>query len=303
MQHEFVVKFWGVRGSYPTPGSRTVRYGGNTACVEVRVGGHTVILDAGTGIINLGADLMRRAQAQGSSVVATLLFSHMHHDHTQGFPFFDPAYYGPSKLHIFGPRVFEQDLEQTLSRAMLPPSFPVRLDDLPACKVLYNISDTEVVVLGQQPGQVAMFNRFHDKVVQSSDQVYIYTLRSYAHPATVNIYRIEWRGKSLVYATDTEGYVHTDQRLVAFAETTDLLIHDAQYTAEDYAHPQRSRQGWGHSTAAMAAEVAQAARVGQLVLFHHEPRYDDATIGLVEAEARTIFPEAQAAYEGLEIRL
>lgn len=302
-QHEFVVKFWGVRGSYPTPGPGTVRYGGNTACVEIRVGGHIIILDAGTGIISLGMDLLQRAQQNGGAVTATLLFSHMHHDHTQGFPFFDPAYCGPSKLHIFGPRVFEQDLEKTLSQAMLPPSFPVRLEEMASLKVMQNLHDTDIVVLGQVPGEVTVRNRFHDSPEIGPESVSIRTLRSYAHPATVNIYRIEWGGRSVVYATDTEGYVETDRKLVSFAEHADLLIHDAQYTTEDYLHPERPRQGWGHSTAAMAAAVAQAATARRLVLFHHDPRYDDLAIDAVEQEAGAIFPGALAAYEGLEIRL
>ena len=107
MPDEMIIRFWGVRGSHPVPGPRTVRVGGNTACVEIQAGPHTIILDAGTGIINLGTDLMRRARAQGGhSITATILFSHMHNDHTQGFPFFDPAYAGASTLHILGPKVF-----------------------------------------------------------------------------------------------------------------------------------------------------------------------------------------------------
>jgi phosphoribosyl 1,2-cyclic phosphodiesterase len=307
MQDEFLVKFWGVRGSYPTPGPRTVRFGGNTACVEVRVGGHILILDAGTGIINLGLDLMRRAQedtsGNGNAVVATILFSHMHHDHTQGFPFFDPAYCGPSRLNIFGPRIFEQDLEETLGHAMLPPSFPVRLEEMPSLKNLQNLHDTDVLVLGKQPGEAIVLNRFHDEVALSPDDVVVRTLRSYAHPSTVNIYRVEHKGKALVYATDTEGYVSVDRKLATFAKAADLLIHDAQYTQEDYLHPVRPRQGWGHSTAQMAAAVAEAARVGKLVLFHHEPRYDDSIVAGLEAEARSIFPNTVAAYEGLEINI
>jgi phosphoribosyl 1,2-cyclic phosphodiesterase len=303
MQDEFLVKFWGVRGSYPTPGPSTVYFGGNTACVEVRVGGHIIILDAGTGIINLGFDLLRRAQEHGGPVVATLLFSHMHHDHTQGFPFFDPAYCGPSRLNIFGPRIFEQDLEETLNHAMLPPSFPVRLDEMPSLKSMHNLHDTDVLVLGQNPGEVSILNRFHDEVVLAPDVVVVRTLRSYAHPATVNIYRIEYGGKALVYATDTEGYVSVDRKLAAFAKNADLLIHDAQYTQEDYSHPQRPRQGWGHSTAGMAAAVAEVAKVRRLVLFHHEPRYADSVIKGLEAEAQAIFSESIAAYEGLEIEL
>jgi phosphoribosyl 1,2-cyclic phosphodiesterase len=305
MSEELVVRFWGVRGSYPVPGPRTVRFGGNTACVEVQAGAHTIILDAGTGIINLGAELMRRARSNGNHpVVATLLFSHMHHDHTLGFPFFDPAYHGSSTLHILGPKVFESDLQEILTHAMLPPSFPVSLDDLASLKVLRNLSETDIVLMGEHPHDVRVLNMYHNEIDQSPDLVRVTTYHSYAHPKDgVNIYRIAWRGKSVIYATDTEGYVETDRRLVRFAQGADLLIHDAQYRLEDYASVIRPKQGWGHSTPAMACAVAQASSARQLVLFHHEPSYDDDTIAQIEADARQLFPNTCSAYEGLEIRI
>ncbi|GAB4125706.1 MAG: MBL fold metallo-hydrolase [Roseiflexaceae bacterium] len=305
MPEEMIVRFWGVRGSYPVPGSRTVRYGGNTACVEIQVGTHTIILDAGTGIINLGMDLLRRAKATGNKpVVATLFFSHMHHDHTQGFPFFRPAYMGASTLHILGPKVFQSDLEETLSHAMLPPSFPISLDDLASLKIMRNISENNIVLLGHTPSDVRVLNLYHNEIDSSPDLVRVRTYHSYAHPKNgVNIYRISWRDKSVVYATDTEGYVETDQRLVKFAQGADVLIHDAQYRKEDYMDPNNPKQGWGHSTPEMACSVAREAGVGQLILFHHEPLYDDETIAEIEKHARTMHPETHAAYEGLEIRL
>src|SRR5689334_15412698 len=155
MPDDMIIRFWGVRGSYPVPGPRTVRYGGNTACVEVQAGVHTIILDAGTGIINLGTELLRRSRADSNRpVVATIFFSHMHNDHTMGFPFFDPAYHGASTLHIFGPKVFQSDLEETLSHAMLPPSFPVGLDELPSRKILSNMNETDIVLMGSSPTDV-----------------------------------------------------------------------------------------------------------------------------------------------------
>src|SRR6187549_1865610 len=141
MTETMQVKFWGVRGSFPVPGSETVRYGGNTPCVEVQANGHTIILDAGTGIVNLGNDLMRRAKLAGEPVRATLLFTHMHHDHTQGFPFFGPAYVGSSVLNIFGPRVFERDLEEILAHSMLPPSFPIALEEMNSLKAVRNMKE------------------------------------------------------------------------------------------------------------------------------------------------------------------
>lgn len=297
-----IIRFWGVRGSYPVPGPRTVRIGGNTACVEIQAGQHTLILDAGTGIINLGAELMRRSRANGTPVTATILFSHMHNDHTQGFPFFDPAYVGASTLHILGPKVFESDLEETLSHAMLPPSFPVALEDLPSLKILRNVNETDIVLIGPRPADVQVLNIYHNEIDPSPDLVRVRTYHSYAHPKSgVNVYSISWRGKTVVYATDTEGYVQSDQRLVKFAKDADVLIHDAQYRIEDYTNPSKPKQGWGHSTPEMAMAVAQASNAKQLVLFHHEPTYADDTITSIEEDARKTFPNIRAASEGLEI--
>jgi phosphoribosyl 1,2-cyclic phosphodiesterase len=305
MPDDMVIRFWGVRGSYPVPGSRTVRFGGNTACVEVQAGAHTIILDAGTGIINLGIELIRRARADGNRpVVATILFSHMHNDHTMGFPFFDPAYVGASTLHILGPKVFESDLEETLAHAMLPPSFPVGLDELPSRKILSNVNETDIVLMGSTSTDVKVLNQYHNQIDPSPELVRVRTYHSYAHPKNgVNVYRISWRDKTVVYATDTEGYIESDQRLVKFAKDADVLIHDAQYRAEDYINPAKPKQGWGHSTSDMAIAVAKACNAKRLVLFHHEPLYDDETLAAMEASAQKSFPNTYSAYEGLEIRI
>ena len=305
MSETMRVTFWGVRGSFPVPGPDTVRFGGNTPCVEVQANGHTIILDAGTGIVRLGNDLLRRAKEKSEPVRATLLFSHMHHDHTQGFPFFTPAYVGSSVLNIFGPRVFERDLEETLAHSMLPPSFPVALQEMNSLKFVRNMTETDVILLGKTEDAVTVRNFYHEQVEDDPELVRIKALRSYAHPEGVLIYRIEWRGKSVIYATDTEGYVNTDQRLAAFAKGADLLIHDAQYSEAHYLGQDgaAATQGWGHSTPQMACAVAKTAGVKRLVLFHHEPRYSDDMITGLEAQAKTIFPEAQAAFEGLSIEI
>lgn len=296
MNDEFTVKFWGVRGSHPAPGAGTVRFGGNTSCVEVRLGGRMLILDAGTGIIPLGHDLARSGVLE-----ATLLLSHLHHDHTQGFPFFTPAYIPGASLHIYGPGASAETLGQVLEANQSPTTFPVTLRDMAAAKDIRSLQETEAVLLGAEGISVAAGR---SDVPEETARVRIH--RSYAHPGGVYAYRVEWRGRSLVYATDTEGYVGTDRRLVQFAKGCDLLIHDAQYTEDHY----RGRltgspatQGYGHSTAAMACEVAAAAGVRTLVLFHHDPAYDDPTVAAVEASARTLFPDVRAAAEGMEIML
>jgi phosphoribosyl 1,2-cyclic phosphodiesterase len=302
LDERFVVRIWGARGSYPMPGPTTLRYGGNTTCVEVEVGGHTLIIDAGTGIINLGYDLVRRAKENGGHpIVATVLLTHMHHDHTQGFPFFPPAYIGSSVLHIVGPRTFEQDLEETLNHAVLPPSFPVRLHEMPSLKTVSNLRETEMVIM--EPGEHTprVVNTYHNNLEPSPDAVRIKVLKSYAHPKSgCYIYRIEWHNAAMVFASDTEGYVDTDRRLVNFARDADLIIHDSQYTQQDYL---ASKQGWGHSTPQMAIDVARMSGARRLVLFHHEPRYNDDAIAAMEADAQKYFPRVQAAFEGMEIDL
>lgn len=284
------------------PGSMTLRVGGNTSCVEVWAGGHLIIFDAGTGIIGLGKDLIRKYRASGEKepIVATMLFSHTHHDHTQGFPFFDPAYEGTSVLYMFGPKTFYEHIEDALSRAMLAPTFPVALAELKSLKVMSSIEESEVVVLDQARGP-QILNIYRDKREDSSDAVEIGTLKSIAHPRGVSIYKVSWAGKSMVYATDTESYVGGDTRLIEFAMGTDLLIHDAQYTDEEYVID--PKQGWGHSTPAMAITIARAAKVKKLVLFHHDPWHDDDTLFEIERKAQEAFPNTILAYEGLTIEL
>ena len=302
---EITIKFWGVRGSHPTPGADTVYFGGNTPCVEVRIAGQTIILDAGSGIIPLGRDLARRPRQPGKLLDVILLFSHMHHDHTQGFPFFVPAFILGAHLHVFGPTTFERDLEQILAHNMIPPFFPVTLHEMGATKDIHSLSEHQVVLVGEQ-GETQILPANSPAVYQSPDQVRIRALRSYAHPGGAMIYRIEWHDRSIVYATDTEGYANTDRRLVEFARGADLLIHDAQYTEQHYLGQLpgvRSTQGWGHSTAAMACGVAQAADVRRLALFHYDPTYSDAALAQVEANAQKLFPNALAPYEGLELTL
>lgn len=302
MTDEFRVKFWGVRGSYPVPGPRTVRYGGNTTCVEVRANGHLIIIDAGTGIIDLGYELLRQHHDTGEPIFATILFSHTHHDHTQGCPFFRPAYLGSSTLYMFGPKMFREDLSEALSRAMLPPSFPVELEELNSLKIIRNIEETEVIILRKGIQEPVVRNVYRQNHSTNPDQVEIQLYKGYAHPKDgILIYKISWQSRSVVFASDTEGYVGDDARLIDFAREADLLIHDAQYTEEEYTIGPHPKQGYGHSTPQMAAKVAKLAGVKQLVLFHHDPQHDDEDIATMERDAQRIFPNTIAAYERLEL--
>lgn len=304
MSEALTIKFWGVRGSHPVAGPGTVQFGGNTPCVEINAGEQVIILDAGTGIIGLGRDLLRRARQANKPVRAALFFSHLHHDHTQGYPFFAPAFVPSTRLELFGPGIFDQTLEEALSHVLTPPVFPLRLADQAAVKSFYNIHESNIVILSGE--KTTITDSASASAQDSSDATRVRLLRSSAHPGGVANYRLDWRGLSVVYATDIEGYVDTDRRLAAFARGADVLIHDAQYSDEHYcglAAGLPATQGWGHSTARMAAGVAQAAQVGQLVLFHHEPGYNDEILKGIESKAAQHFASTRAAFEGLEIRL
>ncbi|HEX29779.1 TPA: MBL fold metallo-hydrolase [Candidatus Poribacteria bacterium] len=297
------IRFYGVRGSHPVPGPSTLRFGGNTSCVEVRADRRIIILDAGTGIIPLGKEIVRE-NGNRKEMLITLIFSHTHHDHTQGFPFFQPAYMPKCKLFMFGPRTFLEDLESTLEHAMISPFFPVQLKEMPALKTIRSINSSQVIILPSEDKAPELHNLHHDEFDIPRGAVVIRCLQSKAHPNGVMIYRIEQEGKSLVYATDVEGYVGGDTRLIDFARGTDLLIHDAQYEMDEYVGVGGTpHQSWGHSTPQMAAEVARKANVGRLVLFHHDPDHDDEKILQMEKEAKREFPKTIAAYEGLEITL
>lgn len=296
MSDELRVRFWGVRGSYPAPGAGTVNYGGNTACVEIRAAERTIILDAGTGVIPLGRELARTRTLE-----IMLLFSHLHHDHTQGFPFFVPAYLPNAKLHIFGPDGTHESLRNVLEHNQSAETFPVSLREMASWKEIQSVRESQIIVWDEAGVRVT-----GSTVGLNDDAVIIRIHKSYAHPGGVYVYRITWRGKSVVYATDTEGYVGTDRKLVNFSRNADVLIHDAQYLEAHYRGKLAgfpATQGYGHSTVTMACEVAVASEAGQLVLFHHDPSYSDAMVAGMEATAKAQFGEVRAAYEGLEIVL
>ena len=190
-----------------------------------------------------------------------------------------------------------------LARAMLPPSFPRSLDELAAFKVISNIDENEAILVGPE-NEPQIRNVHRNQIEVPPDTVRVRVLKNTFHPGGgTSVFRIEWNGKSMVYATDTESYVGGDTRLIEFASGTDLLIHDAQYTEEEYITGPVPKQGWGHSTPQMAITIAQAAGVKKLVLFHHEPEHDDDTLAEIEKKAQEAFPNTILAYEGLTIEL
>lgn len=287
MENSFGLKFWGVRGSYPTAQREMLGVGGNTASVEIVTPHVRLMLDAGTGIIAAGRELVHAPQ-----VPLVLLLTHWHHDHLQGLPFFAPLFRPNTQLAIVAPANDETDLIERLRQVMGPPQFPVDWSATRAAKKLYPLADDGTRYL-YTDGSVGAFPR--------RGAVTIRTLRSDAHPNGVTLYRIEYRGAVIVYATDVESDASHAAEIVEFARDADILIHDAQYQRAHYLGQPPfaiSTHGFGHSTNEMASAIARAANVKQLVLFHHDPNYDDDTIARILAQTRVLFPNTVTAREG-----
>jgi phosphoribosyl 1,2-cyclic phosphodiesterase len=260
----FYLKFWGTRGSIPTPGNKTKRFGGNSSCVEIRCDEHLFICDAGSGIRELGADLLSRGD---SPVVAHMFLTHTHWDHIQGFPFFAPVYRPGMKCFIYGKREGDDRFYRLLSGQMTSDYFPIRFADLRS-----NISPQYL-------------NGGHAEI----GGVNISTLEM-EHPGGCIGYAFRRDNTKIVYATDNEiDLVLTekvDQRgpagqlrlagqpLVDFVRDADLLISDGQYTDEEYP----SKVGWGHPSCLTAVDLAVQANVKSLAIFHHDPERSDEDV-------------------------
>lgn len=261
------VRFHGVRGSIPTPHASHLGVGGNTSCVEVWVDDEShCILDLGTGAYSLG----KRLAAEGRRDL-TVLMSHFHWDHIQGFPFFAPLFDPDASIKIFAHNR-DGDAQSILEQQMEVPNFPIGFDYLPAT--------INVVATPEEPFQVGGL-----------------TIEAFPvhHTQFVHGFQIQAGSARIVYCTDFEhGNAERDAQLFDLASGSDLLICDAQYTPEEY----ESRQGWGHSTWAHAAELARQAHVGTLALFHHDPDHDDAFLGNVLSSAQTVFANTVLATEG-----
>lgn len=306
-----VARFWGVRGSYPTPSVGGGAIGGETTCLEIRYGRHTLIIDAGSGAINLGEELARRAQAADQHTEVTLLLTHAHHDHLCGLPFFAPLYDPRFHVRFFGPDLANMRFQDIVAGYMRAPYFPVDFHSLPAQRTLRSLRDGDRLIIPTD-GAPSVIPAPPDTTASAratdapADALVVDALFSRLHPADgTMIYRITGGAARLVFATDVEigarGAV-ADQSLIEFARDADALVHDAQYSEDDY-HGPSPKRGFGHSTPVMAARIAAAADVGRLVLFHHDPHYSDATLRELQRHAQTRFPEVVTAHEGLELRL
>jgi phosphoribosyl 1,2-cyclic phosphodiesterase len=297
----FKVTFWGVRGSYPVPSRDVLRFGGNTTCVSAELDGALVIMDAGTGLINLGRAIEKNGP---DPLTATLLFTHTHHDHLEGLPFFKPAYRASTRLFIFGPKSLSLDLKEILTHEMLPPYFPVSLEEMSSTKTIVDVHELNRIVLDVATREPRVLRNAGAPPRPTDGTALITISRGINHPGGgIFNYAIEYKGKRIVFATDVEGFAGGDARLIKFARGADLLIHDSQYIEEEYNGTVSNKQGWGHSTVGMAVDVAKGAGVKELILFHHDPEHDDATVERIEAIAKKEFANSRAAFEGLVIEL
>ena len=304
---EFSLKFRGVRGSYPISSKDFLEYGGNTACVEVNVGGHLLILDAGTGMISVGDELMEKYITSGfipeerTPVRATVLLSHIHQDHIQGFTFFRPLHLKSTVLSVFGSVCEEENLSDELSNVLFGKTFPLDLGDIAGKLDIKNITSNDLIIL--RHGSEPIICKSQENILP--DNVVISCYKSYAHPQDgVMIYKIYYKGKSVVYATDKESYLGGDKKLVDFARNCDVLIHDAQYTTEDYLNQYSPKQGYGHSTFDMAVEAQRQSNAGKLVFFHFEPGYDDEKLNRINEHYSQKFPDnVIMAKEGLQLEI
>ena len=285
------VTFWGTRGSVPTPGPTTVRYGGNTPCVDVRTAANwQVILDAGTGIRELGHALVRRAE--GRAIAADIFLTHAHWDHIQGIPFFAPIFERGNRFTIWGSASLETSIDRVLRDQMSPVVFPVAFESLAATIDFRHLADGE----------------------RRTGRGYEVAAMEVRHPGGALAYRFQEPGATrpaLVYVPDNELGEHARygpssgwrDRFVEFVRGARLLVHDSTYTTEEYPE----HRGWGHSTYAEASALAVEAGVETLALFHHEPQRSDTELERCADACRTIVAglggstRVLAAAEGLSL--
>jgi len=275
------IVFWGVRGSVPTPRKDVLGYGGNTTCVQVFAGGQEFIIDAGTGIIELGHRMISEPPRG-----FTLLLTHLHHDHTQGFPFFRPAFSAGFGFDVYAGNFFRKSAREVIADSMSDPYFPVPLNSL-ASRITFK--------------EIAFDNDHH--LVEGLCDGAVDALRLFHPREGVVVYRFREGEKTLVFATDCEHYPGRDELLEPFIRNADIFVYDTMYTDEEYKKGNPPKIGWGHSTIEHGLKLASRCSVGKLICTHHDPAHSDAFLDEMFGKAREVFPETIGAYEGLALEV
>lgn len=275
---DFTVRFWGVRGSIACPGPDTMRYGGNTSCIEVWCGDRLIIFDGGTGLRPLGSSLVALRRALDFD----LFFTHTHIDHCGGLPFFAPAYNPRNILRIWAGHLKPQrTIKEVLAMMMTPPLFPVPIDILAAQITFTDFSAGETLKPHSHSGI---------KLVT----------RPLNHPNEATGYRVEFGGKAFAYITDTEHREGgLDPNVLQLMDGADVVVYDSTYTDDEYP----AHKNWGHSSWEEGIRLATKANAKQLILFHHDPDHTDQTMDRIAADAAKMRPGTIVAHEGLTLRI
>ena len=269
----FTVQFWGVRGSIAVPGPKTLRYGGNTSCLEVRCGEQLIILDAGTGIRDLGHKLIPE-----TPIDTNIYLTHTHFDHICGLPFFIPLFIPDNKLTLWaGHLIPEHTLKEVLKEMMMAPLFPVPPEVFRANVAYHDFTVGEV--LAPHPGVKVRTAKLN-------------------HPNQATGYRVEFDGRSICYITDTEHpQFGRDQNILSLIQNADLVVYDSMYTDATY----EAYKGYGHSTWEEGIRLVEAANANKLVIFHHDPTHDDDKMDAIAKEAEKMRPGTVVAREGMTL--
>ncbi len=311
MPDRFKLTFYGTRGTRTVAGPEFVEFGGHTTCIHIEAGDRHLVFDSGSGIVKLGQDLMGKHFAAGAQgpLVSYLFHTHCHYDHIVGFPYYGPLYYPDSTTYVYGPRSPMMSFEDAMRAFVHPPYHPLPLHEMEGVVQWGEVNEPEAIFFVKGQEEPVVVNVKHSRLRQQAPppeevETVVRCLRGYNHPKSgVMVYRIEHAGRAVVVATDVEGYVHGDQRLIQFSKNAEVLIHDAMFTRDTYTNMPVPTQGWGHATVSCAMDVGRQADVDRIYLVHHSPAHNDAKLRQLEEQARELFPRAMSARDGHSVDL
>lgn len=275
MTEAMKVKFWGVRGSIACSGTDYLHYGGNTPCVEVRCDDHVLIFDAGTGIRGLGQSLLK----EYDQIKADLFLSHTHLDHIIGIPFFCPFHIQGHEFNLWAGHLEDKTIKQVICQMMSAPLFPIPTDFFKANVQFHDFKPFETLKVGQD---------IHVKTTALN------------HPNGAIGYRVDYKGKSVCYVTDTEHILNKpDENILKLIQDADIFIYDSTYTDEEY----ENHKGWGHSTWEEGVRLSNLANVKTFIIFHHDPNHPDSFMEIIAQKAHKERPGTLVSHEGMVLSL